>query len=54
MSVEKKKEFKGYHLRLPKELWVYLKEKATQEEKKMSEVIINLLQKSKEKDNKKC
>lgn len=53
MTIEKKKEIKSLYFRLPKELWVFLKEKSTREEKPVSEIVISLIEKLRKQDEKK-
>lgn len=48
------KDIKNFHFELPKELWMFLKQKAIKEETTMAKIIISLLEIAKKKDEKKC
>lgn len=45
---------KAFIIRIPKDLWVYLKKKSAEKETSMTQLIENELEKMRKKDEKKC
>lgn len=52
-TVKMKKEIRTFNIRIPKDLWIFLKKEAMKEESSMAEIIIQLINKKKKKIEKK-